>query len=131
MNTTTVFLAIIIAGILTITFIEGKSVSAGKLSFRENTIVTMKKICRIQIFDKRKCIVPIILRVGNETTTATEITESATQEAVTEDDSGKSTGIEIISISLICFMALIVLLSTIDYFTCQNHSILYTNYLTR
>ena len=80
---------------------------------------------------KRKFIVSIILRVGNETTTATEITESATQEAVTEDDSGKSTGIEIISISLICCMALIVLLSTINYFTCQNYSILYTNYLTR
>ena len=105
MNTTLVFLAIIIAGISTITFIEGKSVSTGKYSARGKVdrYYTKPKINRLKNLIKRKFIVPIILRVANKTSTTNEITERGTQEAVTEDDDSRnSTGITIISISLIC-----------------------------
>ena len=64
-----------------------------------------QKYVACKYLTKRKFIVPIILRVGNETTTATEITESATQEATTEVDSGNSTGIAIINKSRIGCMA--------------------------
>ena len=105
MNTTPVFLAIIIAGISMIKFIEGKSVSTGKFSVREKYDRYNGKRFNCKYLIKRKFIVSIILRVGNETTTATEITESATQEAVTEDDPGNSTGIATISITVIYCMA--------------------------